>query len=672
MDPVRWKGELTRAGARVRDSFTAAPPMSSDSPHLRLGILGIVVLSLFGALFARLWILQVMDAAEYRTAVEANSIREVQEDAPRGRILDRTGRVIVDNEVARVVTVNPFELDETDDHDGIVLRLARELTRAGVPTKVADIEERLADPQFSRFDPVPVAVGVPEELEVYLAERADEFPSVEVSREWVRSYPYGRLAAHVVGYVGRINDEELAEAEAEGPEDKPYLPSSEIGKSGIELVYEDQLRGTPGVRTIEVDVENEPVRTVESTPPVRGNDVQLAIDIDVQLKAETALREQLEFARGGGGENRAPAGSVVALDPRNGDVLAMASYPDYDPTEFVNGISSRRFAEIQGDDPVRNPLINRAIQGRYAPGSTFKLVTGYAALTDGVIGPADVVADPGFYKIEGCSGQGCTKKNAGENPHGNVDMAEALTVSSNVYFYRLGDRYWIDRETHGDGIQRAARLFGFDEVTGVELPFEASGTIPDPDDYESWGSGDNVNLAIGQGYVTVTTLQLANAYATLAEEGTRYEPRIVLRVLGPMDDPRVPGPVVLENEPVVAEKIPMPAEVWDPIHRGLLGVASSASPRGTAYTTFQGFDLESFAITSKTGTATVAKKADTSVFAAYGPDAEPSMVVTAILEESGYGGEAAAPVTRRIFEQASGQPDSTPDAIADLGAALAD
>ncbi len=297
MDPVRWKGELTRAGARVRDSFTAAPPMSSDSPQLRLGILGIVVLSLFGALFARLWFLQVMDAAEYRTAVQANSIREVQEDAPRGRILDRTGRIIVDNEVARVVTVNPFELDETDDHDRIVLRLARELTRAGVPTKVADIEERLADPQFSRFDPVPVAVGVPEELEVYLAERADEFPSVEVSREWVRSYPYGRLAAHVVGYVGRINDEELAEKEANGPDDKPYLPSSEIGKSGIELVYEDQLRGIPGVRTIEVDVENEPVRTVESTPPVRGNDVQLAIDIDVQLKAETALREQLEFAR---------------------------------------------------------------------------------------------------------------------------------------------------------------------------------------------------------------------------------------------------------------------------------------------------------------------------------------------------------------------------------------
>lgn len=674
MDPMRWRGELTRAAQRARSSIVSAPPMSNDSPQLRMGILGIVVVSLFAALFARLWFLQVMDADEYRDAVTANSIRVVQEEAPRGRILDRNGRIIVDNEVARVVTINPFELEEAEDPDAIVLRLARELTAAGIPTKVADIEEDLEDPQYSRFDPIPVATGVPEELEVFLAERADEFPSVAVTRQWVRSYPNGRLAAHVVGYVGRINDEELADKEASGPEDKPYLVSSQIGKSGIELVYEDQLRGVPGQRTIEVDVENEPVRTVDYVPPVRGNDVQLAIDVDVQSKAEQALREQLDAVRGDIDSTtrikKAPAGSTVVLDPTNGDVIAMASYPDYDPNEFVNGISQRRYRELQGDDPTTNPLINRAIQGEYAPGSTFKLVTAYAAVTDGLITPDEVVNDGGTYRIEGCSADKCTRQNAGGKPHGPVDLAESLTVSSDVYYYRLGDQYWIQRDEYGDGIQEAARKFGFAEKTGIELPFERPGAVPTPDDVEGeWRSGDNVNMAIGQGFVTVTPLQLANAYATFAADGVRHEPRVVLRVLAPMDDPKVPGPVVSENDPVVAEEVPMPVEVWDPIHAGLAGVATSSSPRGTAYDVFLGFDFDRFGVVSKTGTAQVAKKADTSVFAAYGPDPEPRYVVASILEESGFGSQAAAPVARRVFEQVSGQPDSLPEEIAALGAA---
>lgn len=679
---------VERLVERLRDSAVRARPPGAESPRLRLSILGLVATSLFAALFARLWYLQVMNAEEFQLAVENNSIRRVQEEAPRGRILDRDGDVIVDNRIAVVVTVNPHELSEQDDPDAVLLRLATELTRSGVPTKVADLEEQLEDPRFSRFEPVPVAVDVPEELEVYLAERAADFPAVRASRRWVRHYPHGRLAAHVVGYTGRISPEELEERQGgvDNPAGvaKPYLVSSEVGKTGIEAVYEDDLRGRPGTRTIEVDVENRPVRTIEYEPPRRGSDVQLTIDLETQSAAERHLAEQLDFVRGktnsDGGTKRAPAGSVVVLDPTDGAVVAMASYPDYDPGEFVNGISARRFQEIQGDVEAENPLINRAIQGQYAPGSTFKLVTAYAALDGGMIEGATSYTDGGTYVVEGCTGgAGCEFQNAGGRPHGTVDVPAALTVSSDVYFYWLGDRFWRERERYGNGIQDAARTFGFDASSGIDLPSERAGFIPDADRRRQrheenpeafpngdWFSGDNVNLSIGQGEVTVTPLQLANAYAMFATGGTRFVPRVGARVLAPADDLMVMGPVEREQGPEVATEVRMRSEVWEPIHTGLAGVASD--PLGTASDVFSGFDLESFPLVAKTGTAQVGspsnRKTDTSVFVAYGPDPGARYVVAAVLEESGFGSDAAAPVVRRILEGLSDQPISTPEQLA--------
>jgi penicillin-binding protein 2 len=369
--------------------------MDNDSPRLRMSILGVVVVSLFGALFARLWYLQVMAAPEYQVEARENRVRVVAEEGPRGRILDAKGRVIVDNRTSLVVTVNPRELEEVDDRDGLVLRLAETLTRFGVPTKVATIERTLADRQYDPLQPVPVAIDVPEELELYLAERAEEFPSVTVRRESVRSYPHGQAAAHLLGYVGRISREELeakqGTKDAPRPIAKPYQPDSDIGKSGVEQTYEDELRGVPGRRVVEIDARNRPVRTVEYTPPRPGNDIQLTVDLDLQLMAERALAEQLAAIRGGrtrdGKKVQAPAGSIVVLDPRNGAVLAMASYPTYDPAEFVNGISEARYRALTGGAEADNPLINRAIQGLYAPGSTFKPITAYAALASGMITP---------------------------------------------------------------------------------------------------------------------------------------------------------------------------------------------------------------------------------------------------------------------------------------------
>ncbi len=645
--------------------------MDNDSPRLRLSILGIVVVSLFGALFARLWYLQVMAAPEYRVEAQANRVRTVAEEAPRGRIIDAKGRILVDNRSSLVVTVNPNELSNVDEvaADAMLLELAETLTRFGVPTKVSSIEARLDDKQYNPLQPVPIAIDVPEELELYLAERADEYPSVEVRRESVRAYPYGSTAAHLLGYVGRISPSELEDKQGteEDPKatEKPYQPDSNIGKEGVERTYEDDLRGRPGTRTLEIDANNRPVRTVDYVSPEPGNDIQLTIDIDVQMMAERALAEQLESIRGGrtsdGNRINAPAGAVVVLDPRNGDVLGMASYPTYNPEEFVNGIGTDRYNQLTGGAESDNPLIDRSIQGLYAPGSTFKPITAYAAMTEGVINGNTTFNDRGSFSL---GDRNVT--NSGGKAHGSVDVKSALTVSSNVFFAWLGSRFWQERAIYGDGIQEAATGFGLGTATGVALPGERDGLVPTPElkaqrnaenpdafPYGEWFPGDNVNIAIGQGDVLVTPLQLADAYATIANGGTSYVPNLVSRILKPLSDPSDPNAVVRVVEPQVRGQIPMPPEVRQPIVDGLVGVTGSRG--GTAYATFSGFDLQSFPIAGKTGTAEVNGQADNSVFASFAPANDPRYAVVAVLQESGFGGQAAAPTVRRIYELLSGQ-----------------
>jgi len=648
--------------------------MESESPRLRLSILAIIVVSLFGALFARLWYLQVMAAPQFQDVAAANRERVIYEEAPRGRILDRHGRVVVDNRTSLVVTVNPKDLAASGRRDDVLLRLASALTDNGTPTKVSTLERRLNDRQYSQLQPIPVAIDIPEGLEVELAERAEDFPGVQVARESVRAYPNGPLAAHVVGYVGRISEQELENRmgtkEAPKPAEKPYQPDSDIGKAGVERTFEDDLRGTPGVRRIEVDAKGTPIRTIDYQPPKPGNDLQLALDLDIQANAESTLASQLDAIRGGGsreGTKTAQAGSVVAIDPRNGEVLAMASFPTYDPAEFVNGISTERYQQLVGGDAADNPFPNRAISGEYAPGSTFKLVTAYGGLTSGLVTGSSPFYDGGCLRVG--DSDFC---NAGKAAHGAVPMPRALTVSSDTYFYSLGQRFWNERDTKGDGIQTAARGFGFGTASGVQLPGESAGVIPDPPykrklwealppDQQAkgdpaWYPGDNVNLAIGQGYVLATPIQLANSYATFVNRGQHHEPNIALRVLIPAGDPNDPLAVVKSFEPRVDHTIEIPDDVYQPVHEGLLGVASSRE--GTAYDAFRGFDLKSFPIFAKTGTAQVQGKADNALFVACGPDPSYQICVTAVLEQAGFGGEAAAPIVRRVLEPVAGQGNS--------------
>jgi penicillin-binding protein 2 len=645
--------------------------MDGQSSRLRLSIIGIVAVSLFGALFARLWYLQVMAAPEFQVEAQANRVRTVTEEAPRGRILDVKGRVIVDNRTSLVVTVNPQDLQNVPDRDALLLRLAETLTHFGAPTKVSTIQSALDDKQYNPLQPVPVAIDVPEELQLYLAEHADEFPSVDVRRQSVRRYPEGATGAHLLGYVGRISETEY-EARKGDDKPKPYQPDSPIGKGGVEQANEDELRGKPGVRVIEVDARNRPIRTLEYTPPEPGNDLQLTIDLDVQKLAEQALAEQLGAIRGRRATNgfvrKAPAGSVVMLDPQNGGVVAMASYPTYNPDEFVNGISEARYRQLTGGAESDNPLTNRALQGQYAPGSTFKPVTAYAALSSGLIRPNDHYTDNQFYDAG---------DRVFESParHGSVNVTQALTVSSDVFFYWIGHNFYRQRDVRGNAMQDAARAFGLDAETGIPLAGEQPGLILDPEkltrlyaenpgafDSDTWLPGFDIQGAIGQNIVYVTPIQLANAYATIANGGTLYQPNVAWRVLKPNSDPNDPNSVVRVIEPVVKAQLPMPPEVRNPIVDGLVGVTNSRG--GTAYGTFSGFDQNGFRIAAKTGTAEVQGKANTSVFAAFAPVEAPRYAVAAILEESGFGAEAAGPVVRRMFELVSGQSISNAGEIA--------
>lgn len=629
-------------------------------PRWRLSVVGVVSVALFVAMFARLYDLQIVGSSRYQVQAEANRVRLVQVPAPRGRILDRNGKVLVDNRISVVVAVerNAFDNLPEAEGDAVLLRLTAELTRIGKQTTVEDLRDRIYNERFSRYAPVPIAQDVPEELKIYLEEHAQDFPSVSVQRSAVRSYPYGPLAANVVGYVGKINETELASLTGELT--KPYTLNDDIGKTGVEKAYEGHLRGTPGIREIEVDAEGDPVRVIDEHLPVPGSDVILSLDIDVQALAQQKLEQGLEAARGRGDRGGpAQTGAVVVEDPNNGQVLAMASYPTYDPTPFVDGIDDTEWAYL--NDPANHyPLNNWAIQGQWAPGSTFKLFTGYAALQSGLRAADEVFYDRGGYQIPGCRGDPkCYRSNAGGAAYGRVTMPRALTVSSDAYFYSVGAEFWLQRERFGgeEGLQQYLRGWGIGAETGIPLSYELPGRLPTPQwfrDYrtqlghpdDDWVAGHNVNMAIGQGDLVLTPLQLANGYATFANGGTNYQPQVAMQIVPPGE---VEAP--LQVEPVVNGQVELSPEVHEPLLEGLMGVTVN----GTASRAFAGFDQSEFQVAGKTGTAQVDNKADTAVFAAFGPAEAPRFAISVFMEESGFGGTAAAPVARALFDALSGQ-----------------
>ncbi len=741
-----------------------------DAPRVRLSVLGVVVVSLFGALFARLWYLQVAAAPTYEATSVTNRLREVQLKPTRGRILDVNGFVLVDNKRALVVTIERDAIKDNDERAMLFNRLSGALQ---VP--LDELEERYISGVDDPLLPFPISKDVSEATANYLMERREDFPGVEVSETSERVYRYGPTGANVTGYTARINDTNRDYY----VDQLDYELSDRVGTAGIERYYEAELRGKPGKIVYEVDARERIVREVAYEAPVPGNDIQLTIDIQVQQLAEQTLEQALierrqtapdpERSRVTGEVTTqwrnypAPSGAVVIEDPANGSLLALASNPPFDPRWFTVGVSTDKFAQLFRPDDKNGPLVDRTTQGGYAPASTFKPFTAYAALKNGYIySPAQTIDDEGTYTIDPkwcAEGAKCTFQNAGAVATGRVDLQRALTVSSDVYFYRLGDEMMRGK---GDLLQDGVREWGYGSRTGVQLPNEFDGLVPDqesreqacegnPDAFLScdYFLGDNVQLAIGQGDMLATPLQIANAYSALANGGTVWRPNVVKAVLAPnapdmppppepvcdnaaaeggvdgnettdsaappatdpeptgdstedpaadpcavvsvssattaplpeivgpgvtapptsasptastLEPPPPPPPlripqvdltkatVVRNIEPTPQGTVAMPEEWRIPMLTGLVNVPRS----GTAASAFSGFDLGEFPIAGKTGTAQDLNQEDnkdSSLYTGFGPlQHEQQYTVTAVLVQSGFGAEAAAPVVRRMYE----------------------
>jgi penicillin-binding protein 2 len=586
-----------------------------------VAVLGGVAVALFAVLFFRLWNLQVLSGDEYLAEAKNNRTREFKVIAPRGDILDRNGEVLVDNRTSLALQLNTQKLpEELTEERAELARLAElaHMTVRKVRRTIAEGEEVAAGA------PVTLRQDVGYDLIAYIEENQREFPGVTVQRVFVRHYPSGSLAAHVLGNVGEVNEEELKE-----PRYKRLEPGDEIGQAGAEDAYDGFLRGDPGRTRIQVNALGQPTPggQLVSTPPTPGDSLKLTIDADVQAAGEGALS-----ARG-------LPGAFVSMNIDNGQILAMGSNPSYDPSDLIEPTQAQ-VNELYRD-PVLAPLVNRATEGAYPTGSIFKIITALAALENGVITPADVVEDRGEIKVGDQ-----TFQNAGGEAHGPVELRRALQVSSDVYFYLLGLDMWKTND-----LQEWAHKLGIARPTGLDLPEEGEGLLPSKQWREQlvkeglaledrpWSAGDNIQLATGQGDLQTNPLQMALAYAALGNGGKIVTPHVGMEV----EDPA--GRVLREFEPKIQRQFRINPGYRTAILEGLHAAAQEGD--GTAAGVFGGFPIP---IAGKTGTAERPGHGDQSWFAALSPYPNPRIVTIATVEEGGFGAESAAPAVLQILE----------------------
>jgi len=588
----------------------------SPTVRRRLNWCAAATVVVVGLLMARLWTLQVLRGEEMAALSENNRIRLRRITATRGRVLDRDGRVLIDSQASFDAVIVP---EDARDLETTVENLANFLQQSTAETK-AILDRASGRPPFEE---ILVKRDLDWDQVVALETHQLDLPGVSLRITPRRSYPEGEVLAHVLGHVGEVNPAELAE-------DRGYRPGDLIGKAGLEKEWEKYLRGQNGGQQVEVDALGRELRVLQEEEATPGNTLVLAIDLDLQHAAETALGDR--------------AGSVVAIDPRNGDVLAMVSHPSFDPNHFTHGIRVSEWRELL--QHPRRPLTARAVQGQYPPGSTFKIIVATAALEEGIINP--------FTRIH-CGGKlhfgnhdfRCWKRGG----HGSMNVHDALVQSCDVFFYQVGQRLGIDT------IAQYARAFGLGLPTGIKLENEKTGVIPDTEwkkrrFRQPWYPGETLSVAIGQGYVTATPLQMAQMIATVAT-GVRYRPRLVKRVLAP------DGSVVRDFEPELLAQLPVRKTALAQVQAALRDVVNT--PQGTG----KKAALADVTVAGKTGTSQVVtlgrervpanklpwQQRDHAWFVAFAPAEDPTVAVAAIVEHAdGGGGAVAAPVVRDVIE----------------------
>jgi penicillin-binding protein 2 len=623
----------------VDEPYRVTPQMA-----IRIAILGILAVTVFCVLFFRLWALQVISGERYLENARSNQVRTFRTQAPRGSILDREGRVLVSNVPGTVVQLWPaaFEDLPAAERESMLRRLGKLL---GV--RYGEIQRSLAAQEGDPLTPITIQDNVSSSQISYVLEHQNDFPGVQVNQIYERNYEQGNLAAQIFGYVGEITDEQLPAMATDG-----YGPGDRIGQTGVEAAYDAYLRGLPGVGRVYVDalgrVQSE---RQYSQLPEAGDNVRLTIDAELQRTAEEAIEYGIRIAHEDG-EWAADGGAVVAMDPRTGEILALASNPTFDPDVYVGRVKQRDLKRL-ADRQANHPTLNRPVAGVYPPGSTFKPVTALAALEEGLLQPDELIQ---------CTGKEVIDKQTFTNwdPFKNepMDLTTALANSCDTYFYKVGLRFY---EREDSPLQKWARKMGLGRLTGVDIGPEERGLMPTPawsrryfenEIDQIWTSGESVQLAIGQGDVLVTPLQMTRFFALVANGGRLVEPHVVKSV----EEPGAEGqpPVVLRPyAPKPPQDVGLSPNSIRIVQEGLYDAAHASY--GTSSGVFGAFPVP---IAGKTGTAEKFVRLpgfqglrDQAWWCGYGPYQKPELAVCALIENGGHGGTAAAPAALKVFEK---------------------
>ena len=665
---------------RLRPAEFLPPDERVETPYrftpklaVRLAVLSVVAVAVFAVLFFRLWALQVLSGTEYLRAAQNNQIRTIRIEAPRGLILDRNGIPLVTNAPGTIVRLWPEDLPKTWSAQLAEIRSLARVLNLRPSRIVAAIKTRAGDP----LTPVTIKAGVHRPQAQYIMEHQDEFRGVDVHSTYLRHYPYQALAAHIFGHVGEISEQQL--------KDKPfkkgdYRPGDRIGQGGVESVYDQYLRGRPGLAQLKVDALGRPRGDLKPrTQPRPGGALKLTIDIKLQRAAENALKYGIKLAR----ENEswaANGGAIVALDAKNGAVRAMASYPTFKPSLFVGRVDPKRLLAA-GLSPKTSeqhnfPAVDRAIAGTYPAGSTFKPITALAAMQEHLILPYNPLDCTGVYYVRDQYGQvvpGGIFHNWDPGVNQPMNLPQALEASCDTYFYQLGKMFYDLPSDRGHPLQAWARRFGIGRPSRIDLPGETSGLLPtpawrraaftketDPGSWQVdrlWKPGDSIQLAIGQGDLQLTPLQLTRVYAMIANGGKLVTPYLAEDVRQLVDGS---SPVVLRRfKPRPPEPVGVDPYALSVVRDGLLLATHGTS--GTATAVFGSFPIS---ISGKTGTAeklvklpgsSAFSKVDQSWWCGYGPSDSAELVVCAVVENGGHGGTAAAPAALKVFEKYFGK-----------------
>lgn len=580
----------------------------------RLDLLAIIMVLVFFVLIGQLGYLQVVQGKHYGQLADGNRIKPIPILAPRGSFYDRNGVPIVTNRPGSTVSLVPLSEPVSE---AVIEKLSTMLGMS--PDEIREKTMRMR----GSFETVRIKTDVGPEIVSKIQEHRNELPGVVIEIQPIRSYVYNELAAHIVGYVGEINDIELEKQKTEG-----YKSGDIVGKFGLEKVYDKILRGTDGSRQVEVDVSGRSILELEKKEPAPGQNLVLTIDYRIQKATEAAIEDQLKELQTKQGSTNARAAAAVVLNPKTGEILAMVSRPTFNPNQFSGGISVKEW-KLLNDNPF-HPMDNRAISGEYPPGSTFKIVTGAAALELGKVTPEEKIFDSGQY---------LDKVNSSGEALGWINFITALAKSDNVFFYHMGERIGIDN------LEKFARSFGLGDYTGINLPGEADGMVANRKYKEKvygeeWYLSETLDAAIGQGFQLVTPIQAAMVMGEVANGGHRYRPYLVSKIISP------DGDKVQKFDPEEIGRVPVSEHNLNLIREGLRDVAIDG---GTAAYVFEGFPIS---IAGKTGTVENSHGDDHGWFVAYAPFDDPRIVVAVIVEQGGFGSESAAPIARKILEAA--------------------